>query len=175
MKLPPIPEHDIQANFIREATLEFRLDNAFISDLLYAVLNGPWIAGQGKGKEKLIEKYQEEGWKPGIHDVHYDQPRGEFNKLVIEFKRADRRKSKNGGMSDDQIKYGNAVSQYALVKVCYSTDEAMIAFREYMKLPDRYHPLRQVFNQSLFHDQFSHNRVTCEICCLQPDSNNEEN
>lgn len=140
MKLPELNEHQIQAGFISEATYEFRNDPSFIPELFYAVLHGAWIAGEGRRKSALIEKYKAEGWKSGIADVHYDQPRGPFSKMVIEFKKESKRNAGirsgtiTGGLDPDQIVYLRAISPYALVRVCYSEEEAIKAFRYYMSL-----------------------------------------
>lgn len=133
--LPELTEHEIQALFFQQVELEFRLDDSFVPELLYAVLNGAWIASDGKGKAGLIEKYKAEGWKPGVPDVHYDQPRGDYNKMIFEFKRESRRNKKDGGLSDDQIVFITAATEYAFVRVVYSIDEAMAAFRNYMAMP----------------------------------------
>lgn len=133
MKLPGLPEHDIQATFFRQVTLEHRLDPTFKPELFYAVLNGPWLALEDKKrKDALVEKYMSEGWKAGIPDIHYDQPRGGFNKLVFEFKKASRRKEKNGGMSDGQVEYMESIAPYAFARVIYSVDEGISYFNEYM-------------------------------------------
>lgn len=145
-RLPELNEHQIQAGFFREVKFAHRLDESFIPELLYAVLNGPWLASgdddtkkNDRRKAGLIAKYMAEGWTPGIADVHYDQPRGPYNKLVFEFKKESRRRSKNGGVSEDQQKYINAVNPYAFTRVVYSVDEALEAFAEYMALPAKVH------------------------------------
>lgn len=147
IRLPPqfLPsEHDVQANFFTEVQLEFRLDPTFRAPLLYAVLNGAWInvadredsdQNLQRRKQKLLEKYSAEGWKAGIADVMYDQPRGRFSKLVFEFKKETRRGVKNGGLSPEQIIYLREITPYAFVRVVYSTDEAMSLFRQYMEQP----------------------------------------
>lgn len=131
-------EHEIQTTFAQSVLIEYRLDSTFVPALFYAVLNGPYITdfdGDKKRKDGLIRKYQEEGWRPGIADFHYDQPRGRFNKLVFEFKKEDKRKTKNGGLSDEQIVYLTAMQPYAFVRVIYTVDEAMEHFKRYMEMP----------------------------------------
>lgn len=165
-KLPIPSEHAIQSNFFREANYEFRNDPTWVPQLFYAVLHGAWIAGDGRRKAALIAKYKEEGWKPGISDVHYDQPRGAYNKLIIEFKRSDRRNVENGGLSDEQLEYCNQAALYAKVVVCYSEDEAMVALREYMELEENRDTgaAGNAYMLKRFHDQFNHDRESCEIC-----------
>ena len=130
-----LTEHDIQAGFFQEVGYTYRDREDFDPALFYAVLNGAWIAGGGKAKNALIGKYMAEGWKSGIADMTYDQPRGRYNKLVFEFKREDKRGKKDGGLSPEQITYLQAIKPYAFVRVCYTTDEALEFFRLYMSLP----------------------------------------
>lgn len=132
VRLPPLTEHQIQAGFFREALYKYRLDETFVPVLFYAVLNGAWIAGSGTRKAHLIQKYKDEGWRSGIADFHYDQPRGPFTKLVIEFKRTDKKTKKNGGLETEQIEYLQAISPYAMTRVCYTEEEAMKVFDYYM-------------------------------------------
>lgn len=137
-----ISEHAIQAGFYQEACFEFRNDPTFRPVLFFAVLNGAWIAGEGNRKGALIQKYKAEGWKPGIADIHYDQPRGPFSKLVIEFKRESKRKEGirsgiiTGGLDPDQVEYLQAIRPYARIVIAYTTDEALKAFRHYMSLEE---------------------------------------
>lgn len=140
-KLPELSEHQIQAGFFREASHKYRNDQTFRPALFYAVLNGAWIGGSGsRAKSALIEKYKNEGWRSGIADMHYDQPRGPFSKLVIEFKRESKRntgiRSGNitGGLESEQIEYLQAIAPYAMIAVCYSEAEAMAVFDYYMLL-----------------------------------------
>lgn len=139
--LPELSEHDIQANFFREVSYTYRNDPTFIPILFYAVLNGAWIGGSSSASKRgLIEKYKDEGWKSGIADFHYDQPRGPFSKMVIEFKRESKRNAKSngvvtGGLSDEQQEYLQAISAYALVRVCYTVEESLEDFAYYMSMP----------------------------------------
>jgi hypothetical protein len=129
-------ENDIQATFVQQVLLEHRLDPTFKPILFYAVLNGPWLALEDKKrKDGLIEKYMSEGWKAGIPDIHYDQPRGMFNKLVFEFKKGKRRNEKLGGLSDEQAEYLGTIAPHAFARVIYTVDEGIAAFNEYMSLP----------------------------------------
>jgi hypothetical protein len=138
-QLPPLTEHQIQAGFFREASYKYRNDPTFKPTLFYAVLNGAWIAGTGRRKSGLIEKYRDEGWRSGIADFHYDQPRGPFSKLVIEFKRTSKRNSKKagvltGGLEPEQVEYLQAISPYAMIRVCYTEEEALKALDYYMSM-----------------------------------------
>lgn len=139
-QLPELSEHQIQAGFFQEVNYKYRLDETFRPILLYAVLNGALIGGRNlQSKSALIQKYKDEGWKSGIPDMMYDQPRGLFSKLVIEFKRTSKRNSHKagmltGGLEPEQIEFLRAIYPYALVRVCYTKDEALAAFDYYMAL-----------------------------------------
>lgn len=149
--LPARSEHSTQAGFFQEASYEFRNDETFKPALFYAVLNGAWIAG-GDGSEEnkiqnrkrkggLIAKYKREGWKKGVADLHYDQPRGPFTKLVIEFKKEGKRTEKargvfTGGLSPEQVDYLQAIRPYARIVIAYTVEQALEAFREYMSLEE---------------------------------------
>lgn len=153
--LPALTEHQIQAGFFREASYKYRNDPTFKPILFYAVLNGAWIAGSGTRKGNLIEKYKDEGWKSGIADFHYDQPRGIFSKMVIEFKRTAKRNSKKagvltGGLEPEQIEYLQAIAPYALIRVCYTEEEAMSAFDYYMSLGESLLPSMDVREGEFF-------------------------
>lgn len=136
-----LTEHQTQASFFTEvAHYRYRNRADFMPALFYAVLNGAWIAGDGRRKSALLEKYRSEGWRPGIADVMYDQPRGRFNKLVFEFKREDKRNKKEkgiltGGLSPEQIEYLTSIKPYAFVRVVYTVEEAVAEFDHYMSLP----------------------------------------
>jgi len=83
-----------------------------------------------------MNKYKAEGLNPGVPDIHYDQPRGGYNKLVIEFKREDRRNDVDGGLSSEQRRYIDGFEKYGKWRACYSTDEAMEVFDYYMSLEE---------------------------------------
>lgn len=130
-----LTEHQIQAIFVQEIKYEYRLRVDFIPALFYAVVNGFWAAGKGNAKFALMQKYKSEGMNPGVADLHYDQPRGQFTKLVIEFKHGDKRNEENGGVSSEQIEYLTKIRPYAFTAVCYSPEEAKKVFDWYMSLP----------------------------------------
>jgi len=129
-------EHEIQAAFVAQVKLDYRLHDDFYPSLLYAVVNGFWAAGSGDRRFALINKYKAEGMNSGVPDIHYDQPRGGYNKLVIEFKRADRRNDVDGGLSSEQKKYFDDSAKYCMQCVCYTADEAMKEFDYYMSLEE---------------------------------------
>jgi hypothetical protein len=126
-------EHDEQAVFYQDTLLEYRLRDDFIPELFFAVVNGFYLSG--KGKWGLLKKYKAEGWRSGIADIQYQQPRGSHPFCVIEMKRSDLRGDKKGGLEKEQVEYLNAARRVgAYVCVCYSADEAKEAFADYMKL-----------------------------------------
>lgn len=133
-KLPLLSEHDIQAGFVSEVGYKYRLRGDFIPALFYAAVNGFWAAGEGGRRNALIQKYFAEGYRKGIPDIHYDQPRGCWTKLVIEFKREDMRGKKDGGLKKEQKEYIEAIEPYAMAAVCYTAEEAMAVFGRYMDL-----------------------------------------
>jgi hypothetical protein len=134
--IPILSEHDEQAAFLVEARYRYRNDDSFVPELLFAVPNGMWVAGEGKRRAGLIMKYRHEGLKPGVADLHYLQPRGQYPYLVIEMKRSDKKNIRNGGLTDDQMQYLTAARKAgAFVRVCYGAEEAVAALGEYMEMP----------------------------------------
>ena len=116
-----------------EVMYEYRNQSDFVPVLFYAVVNGFWAAGEGGGKFGLLNKYKAEGWKKGIADVQYQQPRGEYPFAVFEMKRRDAKSKKGGGLEPEQMTYLSAAKSVgAFVRVCYGADEALEAMREYM-------------------------------------------
>jgi len=145
--LSKISEHEVQRDFVTEIGYRYASREDFIPILFYAVVNGFWVGIEENGtansrrKDGLIKKYLEEGLKSGVADFHYDQPRGRFSKMVIEFKiegkrnKQTRDKILTGGLSPEQIQYLTAMKPYAYVRVCYTTEEAVKEFDQYMALP----------------------------------------
>jgi hypothetical protein len=137
-KQPVASEHNEQAAFFADISYRYQHNPEFVPELFYAIVNGFYAAGTGGRKFALLAKYRSEGWRPGIADVHYDQPRGEYNKLVIEMKRSDKRNTKDGGLRPDQIAYLEAARKAGTyVCVCYDADEAVAEFAAYMAMPIR--------------------------------------
>jgi hypothetical protein len=132
--IPILTEHSEQASFVEEVNDRYRNREDFIPELFFAVPNGAWMAGEGKRKFGLIAKYKREGMKKGVGDIHYLQPRGEYHYCVIEMKRRDKKTTRDGGLSPDQMQYlGAARRAGAFVRVCYSAEEATEVFGEYME------------------------------------------
>lgn len=129
-KLPRVSEHEEQANFFTEAKMRFGFRDDFIERLLFAVPNGMWIGGGNKFA--LMNKYKAEGFKTGVSDIIYLQPRGGYNCLVIEMKAQDKRNDKDA-VSPDQAAFLEAINGAGGIgEVCYGCDEAMELFTRYM-------------------------------------------
>lgn len=78
-----------------------------------------------------------EGLKKGIFDVFLPFPYNGFAGLYIEFKKPDakpKREGTKGGLSDEQIEFGNYAKKvgYKAV-VCYSYEEGINEIKEYLK------------------------------------------
>lgn len=101
---------------------------------LYAVPNGFFASSGQKGKMKA------EGLRDGVPDIVLPVPRPQFldaygpkHGLYIEMKREIYRNRKDGGCSEDQLKwlaYLNEVGYKAVV--CYSWEEARDVILEYL-------------------------------------------
>ncbi len=126
-----ISEHQEQANFFAEIKFAYRIREDFVAELLFSVPNGMWLGGQNK--YALMTKYKAEGFRPGVADVIYLQPRGPYNCLVIEFKAQDKRNEKNGGLSPEQSEFLEAVNAAGgCADVCYGAEHALEVFGAYM-------------------------------------------
>jgi hypothetical protein len=132
IKAPRVSEHAEQAAFFAEVLFTYQHRADFISKLLFSVPNGMWLGGNNKFA--LMNKFKAEGLQPGVADILYLQPRGEYNCLVIEMKALDKRNVKDA-VSADQAEFLAAVNGAGgLGEVCYGCDEAMKIFNLYMSL-----------------------------------------
>ena len=129
-KLPRVSEHEEQANFFTEVKMRFGFWDDFIETLLFSVPNGMWMGGTNKFA--LMNKYRAEGFKNGVSDILYLQPRGGYNCLVIEMKATDKRND-NDAVTPEQSAFLAAVNGAGGIgEVCYGCDEAMELFTRYM-------------------------------------------
>lgn len=129
-RLPRVLEHEEQANFFAEVKMRFGFRDDFFEKLLFAVPNGMWIGGSNKFA--LMNKYKAEGFKSGVSDILYLQPRGGYNCLAIEMKAKDKRNDKDA-VSPDQAAFLEAVNGAGGIgEVCYGCDEAIKLFTRYM-------------------------------------------
>lgn len=130
-------EHNEQAAFVHAVLFKYQHDPSFLPMLFFAVPSGMWAGGSTqKGRWGLINKFKSEGFRSGVFDVQYQQPRGDYSFLAIEMKRSDRVNEKDGGLSDDQMQYlDQAIKAGACARVCYSADAAIDTFDIYMAFP----------------------------------------
>lgn len=92
---PKITEHDIQASLF--SYIE-RYKHRFPQlETIFAIPNGMWIAGSGKRKFALINKYKTEGLKPGVPDVLLPlaSADGKWNVLFLETKKPSEKLNDN--------------------------------------------------------------------------------
>lgn len=134
-----LSEHAEQANFFAEVRWRYRNDPDFIPDLLFSVPNGFWAGGSSpRGKFALINKYKSEGMHPGAADIVFLEPRGKYAYLAIEMKSANRGNEKNGGATEEQLKFLEAVNRAGgLGVIAYGAEHAMQIFSDYMALRGR--------------------------------------
>ena len=134
-----ISESQEQINFVAEVMYRYKNDPEFIEPLFFNTLNGAWIGGSSRqGKWGLIAKYKAEGFRLGISDLLYLQPRGEYAYLAIEMKAVDQRNHKDGGATENQIEFLKGVERAGgLGKICYGCDASFDTFVAYMNLPTK--------------------------------------
>ena len=87
-------------------------------------------------KSRAIEggKLKAQGVKKGVLDLMLPVRRNGFCGLYIEMKKPGQQTAKNGGLSDEQIEFGNFVSnQGYLCKLCYSWQEAAKILEDYLQ------------------------------------------
>lgn len=133
---PKVSEHDEQSSFVSEVRLRYRQRDDFSPALLFATANGAWLGGDNR--YALMSKYKAEGFQPGVSDILYLQPRGDYAYLAIEMKATHRRGEKDGGVSIEQAEFLAAVNANGgSGEVCYGADEAVRLFDYYMRMPVR--------------------------------------
>ena len=126
-------EHEEQVAFIKHVHAHYDEDISFVGDVFFSVPNG--IIAGGRNKFAVLSKFFAEGWKNGVSDILYLQARGIYGGLAIEMKRSNRRKEKDGGMSKAEIAFQKAARKiHWLAVTCYTGDEAITVFRNYMNL-----------------------------------------
>lgn len=123
-------EHQEQSVFVEDILWRYKTRPDFIRLLFFATLNGAWLAGKSYA---AWAKHEKEGAVKGVSDILYLQPRGGYAYLVIEMKAKDRKKEKDGGVSEDQLAWlHSARTANAFVAVCYGAEEAIAVFDRYM-------------------------------------------
>lgn len=97
---------------------------------IYAVPNG------GKRDQVTASRMKAAGVRAGVWDVHLPFPRGRHPFGYIEFKVAAERNHKHGGLSPEQIEFGDAMhAQGAFLRAAYGWEEALGFVRDYLALP----------------------------------------
>lgn len=131
--LPRVSEHSEQANFVEAVYRIYNHRDDFIQTLLFAVPNGSWFGGSNPWA--MFNKFKAEGFRQGVSDLLYLQPRGPYNYLAIEMKALDR-KNKKDAVSPEQLEFLSAVScNGGMSWTCYGCDEALEVFSAYMSYP----------------------------------------
>jgi len=107
--------------------------NPLFTRLLFSVPNG------GERDSVTASKMKAEGVKTGVSDTILLVPRDRFHGLCLELKRPiykPKRAGSSGGLSDDQISFGSAVTEqgYAFA-VAYGWEEAVRYLQKYLALP----------------------------------------
>lgn len=126
-----VDEHTEQANFFSEVSLRYFSRPDFLPVLLFAVPNGAVLGGQNRFA--MFQKLKAEGFKSGVADVLYLQPRGGYAFLALEFKAQDQRGRANGGMSPEQAAFLEEVNGAGgLGEAVYGAEDAMRIFDLYM-------------------------------------------
>lgn len=86
-------------------------------------------------KSRAIEggKLKAQGVKKGVLDLFLPVQRQGFAGLYIEMKKPGQQEAKNGGLSDEQIEFGNfAIAQGYRCALCYSWQEAAKELENYL-------------------------------------------
>ena len=132
VKPPRVSEHEEQSNFVSEVKYKYMHREDFIDDLFFSVPNGMWAGGTNKFA--LMNKYKKEGMKPGVADILYLQPRGEYSCLAIEMKATDKRNVADA-VTPEQSRFLAAINANGgMGEVCYGAEEAIRIFETYMNM-----------------------------------------
>jgi len=138
-------EHNEQAAFVNTVQLTMRHRSDFIPEMFFAVPNGMMLGGKNPAaRAALMNKYKTEGFRNGVSDLLYLQPRGEYAFLAIEMKTPDRANQKNGGATQDQLDWLKAArSAGAMAELCHGAEAAWEIFQQYMSLDARPNPYHE--------------------------------
>jgi hypothetical protein len=95
---------------------------------LHAIPNG------GERNPIVAANMKAEGARTGIWDVFLPFPCGQHAGLYIEMKKPGRQREKNGGLSDQQVDFGEYARQHHYATaVCYTWEEAVKAIVAYLR------------------------------------------
>lgn len=123
---PKADEHAHQVALFAWATsCEFKAELRW----LHAIPNG------GDRDKRTAGQMVAEGVKSGVWDVFLPLPRGNYRGLYVEMKRPGREKEPNGGLSDQQVEFGEfAHSQGYRCVVCHGWRPAVTQITRYLSL-----------------------------------------
>lgn len=135
MKIQKSTEHNEQATVVDHVIFTYRLRSDFLRPLFFAVPNGAWLGGKGPA---VMEKLKSEGLTPGVSDLLYLHPRGQYSFLSIEMKTEDRQNKKDGGATPEQLEFIKSANQVGGFSwVCHGASQAIAVFDLYMQMPAR--------------------------------------
>lgn len=112
---------------------------AALADLRGDHPESKWVHAIPNGGERNIavaSRMKASGARKGVWDVCLPFPRGGHPFGYIEFKVPDVKGHKNGGCSDEQVEFGNAMAaQGAYLRVVYGWEEGLAAVVAYLYMP----------------------------------------
>ena len=115
-------EHQEQVSFFQRARKLLLGTEPQAIDLLFSIPNG------GRRDSRTAASMKMEGLKPGVPDILFACPSGQYHGLFIEMKR-----EKGGTLSAPQKRIISSLRSAGYrVEVCRGCDEAMKIFSEYM-------------------------------------------
>lgn len=118
-------EHSIQTAFFAWAAIVKHPELEWMHAIPSGGERNPIVAGRMKA----------EGVRKGVWDVFLPVAKNGLCGMYIEFKRPEHRNHKQGGLTDDQVKFGMAVHASYRMKVAYTWREAAQAVCEYLGIP----------------------------------------
>lgn len=102
---------------------------------IHHIPNGGSRGSDSKSRAIRGARLKAEGVKPGVHDIFWPYPCGQYAGLYIEMKAPKEKPKKStskGGMSDKQIEFAFFVqNNHFCTKTCYTWLEAVDALKNY--------------------------------------------
>ena len=133
---PVLSEHQHQSSFFDWLNFVHLREYPEIHPLFFAVPNGVHLAGSDIVRAKKMNKLKKEGFTPGVADTLFLSGRGGYLGLAVEFKTPDKRTTKDGGLSEAQQEFLQAVRMEGYrAEVAYGADDAERIVDEYLRLP----------------------------------------
>lgn len=91
------------------------------------------IPNGGERNPIVASRLKASGAKKGVWDLFLPAPCGIYHGLYIEMKKPAERKHKQGGLSDEQVKFGLAAHEQGYkTYVCYTWEEALTVVLDYV-------------------------------------------